>query len=69
MAGFFISWEDGGYYEGDKVFWKDMDLPSSRPGPTWVWDYGPDRPTRDDWQFDGHDADGGQWVNTEPEAT
>lgn len=58
--GYFIEFGTGTYYEGDKAYWKDMDVPE-RPGYGYTWSPNPDRPTYSDWLFDGHDADGGYW--------
>lgn len=56
------SWSQGQYYEGDKDHWKDADVPE-RTSQYATWTPNPDRPTYDDWLFDGHDADGGFWVD------
>ncbi|MCI1005200.1 hypothetical protein [Herbaspirillum sp. C7C8] len=67
MSGYYIAFgaqefpPRGMYYEGDHMHWKDMAVPR-RPEATYTWSPNPDRPTYDDWQFDGHDADGGYWV-------
>jgi hypothetical protein len=64
---YFIAFGAGGfpqgrYYIGDKEQWKDMEV-LEKPVLAYVWSPNPDRPTYDDWQFDGHDADGGFWLD------
>jgi hypothetical protein len=55
----------GWYYAGyvaDR--WEDMKVPQ-RPAYGAIWVPNPNRPTFADWQFDGHDADGGYWIMPE----
>jgi len=61
----FISWgimfPRGSYYEGDKADWHDAVVPQ-RPAYGYVWNPNPERPSLDDWQFDGHDGDNSFWT-------
>lgn len=54
-------WPRGQYYEGDKEQWKDADVPQ-RPGQFYTFVPNPERPTYDDWLFDGHDGDNSSWA-------